>query len=189
MPFTLQQLSDVEDIKQLKHRYFRSIDTGNEADLTSVFTEDVTIDYRGGGYRAKLQGRQNMVDFIGSAFNSDIVAQHHGHCPEISFTGPDSAEGTWYLEDRFIDPIRQEDTIGTAIYRDRYARTADGWKIAHSEYGLSALLGHGYTVDNRAQPEMATFGVFRRRVPPIAMQNRRLPLDHWDRAVVPSDFR
>jgi hypothetical protein len=31
MPFTLQQLSDVEDIKQLKHRYFRSIDTGNEA--------------------------------------------------------------------------------------------------------------------------------------------------------------
>ena len=55
--------------------------------------------------------------------------------------------------------------------------------------GLSALLGHGYTVDNRAQPEMATFGVFRRRVPPIAMQNRRLPLDHWDRAVVPSDFR
>ena len=24
MPFTLQQLSDLEDIKQLKHRYFRS---------------------------------------------------------------------------------------------------------------------------------------------------------------------
>ena len=68
MPFTLQQLSDVEDIKQLKHRYFRSIDTGNEADLTSVFTEDVTIDYRGGGYRAKLQGRQNMNENLLSSF-------------------------------------------------------------------------------------------------------------------------
>lgn len=56
-------------------------------------------------------------------------------------------------------------------------------------FGLSALLGHGYTVDNRAQPEMATFGVFRRRVPPIAMQNRRLPLDHWGQVVVRSDFR
>ena len=55
--------------------------------------------------------------------------------------------------------------------------------------GLSALLGHGYTVDNRAQPEMATFGVFRRRVPPIAMQNRRLPLDHWGQVVDRSDFR
>ena len=52
MPFTLQQLSDLEDIKQLKHRYFRSIDTGNELELASVFTEDVTIDYRGGGYCA-----------------------------------------------------------------------------------------------------------------------------------------
>jgi len=58
-----------------------------------------------------------------------------------------------------------------------------------TQAGLSALLGHGYTVDNRAQPEMATFGVFRRRVPPIAMQNRRLPLDHWGQVVVRSDFR
>jgi hypothetical protein len=134
LKFSVQQLSDLEEIKQLKHCYFRSIDTGNEADLATVFTEDVTIDYRGGGYRARLQGRQNMMDFIGSAFNSDIVAQHQGHCPEISFTGPDSAEGIWYLEDRFIDPIRKEDTIGTALYRDRYVRTAEGWKITHSEY-------------------------------------------------------
>lgn len=134
MKFTTAQLSDLEEIKQLKHRYFRCLDTGNEAELATVFTEDVVIDYRGGGYRARLQGRQAMVDFIGSAFNSDIVAQHHGHCPEIAFTGPDSAEGTWYLEDRFIDPLRREDTIGTALYRDRYVRTDEGWKIARSEY-------------------------------------------------------
>jgi hypothetical protein len=54
--------------------------------------------------------------------------------PEIRFTGPDSAEGTWYLEDRFINPERATDTIGTAIYSDRYVRTPDGWRIAHSEY-------------------------------------------------------
>ena len=134
MPFTLEQLSDLEEIKQLKHRYFRCLDTGNEVELATVFTEDVVIDYRGGGYRASLQGRRNMVDFIGSAFNSDIVAQHHGHCPEIKFTGIDTAEGLWYLEDRFIDPLRQEDTIGTALYRDQYLRTSEGWKIARSEY-------------------------------------------------------
>ena len=134
MPFTLQQLSDLEDIKLLKHAYFRCIDTANEAELIALFTDDVTIDLRGGGYRAQLSGKQNMVDFIGSAFNSDIVAQHHGHMPEIRFTGPDSAEGTWYLEDRFINPERATDTIGTAIYSDRYVRTADGWRIAHSEY-------------------------------------------------------
>lgn len=134
MKFSIAQLSDLEEIKQLKHCYFRSIDTGNASDLATVFTEDVTIDYRGGGYRARLKGRQNMLDFIGSSFNCDVVAQHMGHCPEIRFTGPDSAEGIWYLEDRFIDPVRQQDTIGTALYRDRYVRTPVGWKIAHSEY-------------------------------------------------------
>ncbi len=134
MPFTVQQLSDLEDIKLLKHRYFRAIDTGNEALLTTLFTDDVSIDYRGAGYRAQLKGKTAMIDFIGTAFNSDIIAQHQGHMPEIEFTGPDEASGLWYLEDRFIDPARQTDTIGTAIYRDRYVRTSDGWKIARSEY-------------------------------------------------------
>ena len=134
MTYTLQQLSDLEDIRQLKARYFRCIDTGNEAELATVFAEDVVIDLRGGGYRLRVEGRLNMVDFIGSTFNSDIIAQHHGHTSEIRFTGPDSAEGTWYLQDRFINPDRNEDTTGTALYHDRYVRTADGWKVAHSEY-------------------------------------------------------
>jgi uncharacterized protein (TIGR02246 family) len=134
MPFDPQQLSDLEDIRQLKARYFRCIDTGNEAELAGVFAEDVTIDLRGGGYRLRVEGRDNMVAFIASSFNSDIIAQHHGHTPEIRFTGPDSAQGTWYLEDRFIDPVRGTDTAGSALYHDTYARTDDGWKVQHSEY-------------------------------------------------------
>ncbi len=134
MPFTLQQLSDLEDIKLLKHRYFRGIDTGDEALLATLFTDDVTIDYRGAGYRAQLEGKAAMLDFIGTAFNSDVIAQHQGHMPEIEFTGPDEATGLWYLEDRFIDPVRRTDTIGTALYRDHYVRTDKGWKIARSEY-------------------------------------------------------
>ena len=41
MPFTLQQLSDIEEIKILKHRYFRGIDTADMALLAGLFTEDV----------------------------------------------------------------------------------------------------------------------------------------------------
>lgn len=134
MSYSLQQLSDLEEIRQLKARYFRCIDTGNEAELADCFTEDVTIDLRGGGYRLQVSGREDMVDFIGSSFNSDIVAMHHGHTPEISFTGPDEARGTWYLQDRFIDPVREADTIGTSLYYDLYRRTPDGWRVAHSEY-------------------------------------------------------
>lgn len=134
MGYTLEQLSDMEEIRQLKARYFRCIDTGNEDELATCFTDDVTIDLRGGGYRLSVSGRSDMIDFIGSSFNSDIVAMHHGHTPEISITGPDEAKGTWYLQDRFIDPVRKTDTIGTSLYYDTYRRTADGWKVAASEY-------------------------------------------------------
>ncbi len=134
MAYTLQQLSDLEEIRQLKARYFRCIDTGAESELATLFTDDVTIDLKGGGYRLQVSGRDEMVEFIGSSFNSDIVAMHHGHTPEIAFTSPDEATGTWYLQDRFIDPIRGTDTIGSSLYYDTYRRTSDGWKIAASEY-------------------------------------------------------
>lgn len=134
MAYTLQQLSDLEDIRQLKARYFRCIDTGNHSELATCFTENVAIDLRGGGYRLQVNGREDMVEFIASSFHSDVIAMHHGHTSEIRFTGPDSAEGTWYLEDRFIDFVRGEDCYGTSLYHDRYRRTADGWQVEFSEY-------------------------------------------------------
>jgi hypothetical protein len=134
MTFTLQQLSDLEEIRQLKARYFRCIDTGNHTELATCFTEDVEIDLRGGGYRLRVQGRADMVEFIASSFNSDVIAMHHGHTPEIRFTEPDCATGTWYLEDRFIDAGRREDTIGSSLYHDRYRRTDEGWQVEFSEY-------------------------------------------------------
>ncbi|WP_374281821.1 nuclear transport factor 2 family protein [Novosphingobium sp.] len=134
MSFTLQQLSDLEEIRQLKSRYFRCIDTGNSAELATCFADDIVVDYRGGGYRLVVKGKDDMVEFLASSFHSDIVAMHHGHTPEITFVDADTAKGTWYLEDRFIDPVRGEDTYGTSLYYDTYVRTADGWKLKHSEY-------------------------------------------------------
>lgn len=134
MAFSLQQLSDLEEIRTLKHRYFRGIDTADEALLSGLFTDDVTVAYRGGSYLVRLQGREQMLDFLMSSFNSDAVAMHHGHMPEISLSGADSAEGVWYLEDVFISLERNDVTTGSAIYRDRYRRVDGEWKIAQTEY-------------------------------------------------------
>jgi hypothetical protein len=134
MAYTLQQLSDFEDIRTIKHRYYRGIDTADLELLRSIFTDEVTIDYRGGGYRVQLQGRDNMLEFIANAFHSGFVAMHHGHMPDITLTGDDTAEGLWYLEDIAISLEAKTHTIGSAIYRDRYVREPDGWKISHSEY-------------------------------------------------------
>lgn len=134
MAYTLQQLSDLEEIKQVKHRYFRGIDTADWPLLEGMFTEDVDVEYIGGDYRVGLKGRENMIVFLANSFHSGCQAMHHGHMPEITFTGPDSAEAIWQLEDIFIDHDKQEHTYGTAIYRDAMVREDGAWKIARSVY-------------------------------------------------------
>lgn len=134
MAYTLQQLSDFEDIRTVKHRYFRGIDTADQALLETLFTDDVSVEYRGGGYKVELAGKAKMIDFLMNSFNATAVAMHHGHMPDITLTGDDSAEGIWYLEDIFISLERRDVTTGTAIYRDRYRRVGDSWKIERTEY-------------------------------------------------------
>ena len=134
MAYTLQQLSDFEDIRTLKHRYFRGIDTADWALVRGLFTDDVTVEYRGGGYKVKCNGIEETMLMLANAFPSDALAMHLGHMPEITLTGDDTPEGIWYLEDVFISLERDDHTHGTAIYRDRYRREDGQWKIAHTEY-------------------------------------------------------
>lgn len=134
MAYTLQQLSDLEDIRTLKHRYFRSIDTANLKELSNMFTDDITVEYHGGTYLVKVNGRENMVEYLANSFNANVVAVHQGHMPEIKLTGEDTAEGSWYLEDLFIDLGSRRRTIGTAIYYDTYRRENGEWKISSTRY-------------------------------------------------------
>ena len=46
----VQRLMDIEAIKQLKHAYFRCVDTCNVEELATLFHEDVTVNFKGGGY-------------------------------------------------------------------------------------------------------------------------------------------
>ncbi len=134
MAYTIEQLSDLEDIRTVKHRYFRGIDTADMTLLEPLFTDDIDVDYRGGTYRVRLSGKANMLEFLANSFHSDALAMHHGHMPDITLTGPDSAEGSWYLEDIFINVEAKTHTIGTAIYKDVYRRENGRWKIARTEY-------------------------------------------------------
>jgi len=134
MALTLQQLNDLEEIKVLKHRYFRAIDTADTALLAGLFTEDVAVTYNGGTYKVSLQGREAMLEFLANSFHSGALAMHHGHMPDITLTGDNTATGIWYLEDVFIDLEKDAHTFGTAIYTDRYRREGGTWKIESTYY-------------------------------------------------------
>lgn len=126
-------LEAIELIKQLKSRYFRGIDTADMKVLADCFTEDCSAHFIGGSYELKVNGHDEMMNFLRHSFHQDAASSHFGHTPEITVNG-DEAEGTWYLYDLFYDLARKVCTSGSAIYEDRYVKTPAGWKIRKTGY-------------------------------------------------------
>lgn len=125
-------MDDHEAIRQLKYAYFRLLDLKRFAELGELLTDDATSAYDSG--RMAQSGRAEIVAFLARSIgDAGIVTMHTGHHPEIAVEG-DGATGTWYLEDRVTVPAADLVIAGTALYDDRYRRTADGWRIAHTGY-------------------------------------------------------
>jgi hypothetical protein len=62
-----------------------------------------------------------------------FLTMHQVHHPEVSVDG-DLATGHWYLHDKVIVPAFRFMLEGAAFYDDRYVRTPDGWRVAHTGY-------------------------------------------------------
>jgi hypothetical protein len=125
--------AELEAIRRLKYAYFRTLDLKQFDDLGLLLTEDATAAYEDG--KTTLSGREAIVSWLSEALSSpDIVTEHHGHHPEISFTSATTADGTWYLQDRVIVPSADIEIAGTAFYADRYTLTDGDWRIAHTGY-------------------------------------------------------
>jgi len=140
---TLQRLAAIEDIKQLKARYFRGVDTKDAELLRGVFTADATCDYRGAatdpqeGINAvpltseEIQrGRDVIVPKLMEAV-AQLVTVHHGCMPEIEITSETTARGVWPMVDRLRMPSSAPVAamVGWGHYHETYRREADGWKI------------------------------------------------------------
>ncbi len=80
-------MDDVEAIKQLKARYFRTMDTKDWAGMRRVFTDDVVVDTTdsGGGV---VTGADAFLEFLQQTL-AGAVTVHHGHMPEIALTSSD----------------------------------------------------------------------------------------------------
>jgi len=127
------RIEDIFALHELKYRYFRFLDGKQWDELAECFSTTATAAYDRGKY--SFEGREAILGFLRGALGShEIVSVHNGYNPEIRFTGEDSAEGTWRLEDYLIFREMKTRLRGAAIYSDRYVREAGIWRIAHTGY-------------------------------------------------------
>lgn len=127
--------SDIAEIKQVKYRYLRALDTKHWDDFAQTLAEDVKGDYGPSlGNELHFTDRDALVDFMRTSLGPSIITEHRVDHPEITMDGPDEASATWYLQDRVIAPDFNFMLIGAAFYHDSYRRTPDGWKISATSY-------------------------------------------------------
>ncbi len=118
----VERLLAIEDIKQLKARYFRLMDQKNWDAFEKLFTPDVVFDLREAIFARDqvtkeilksgdlLVRAEQVVDkdwMQRGAANvrrweetilTGVVTAHQGHMPEIEITSPTTARGYWHLE-------------------------------------------------------------------------------------------
>lgn len=119
-------LNDIEAIKQLKARYFRTMDTKDWDAMRQVFSDDVVLDSTGSGGNI-LSGADNVISFLKSSLG-DVVTVHHGHMPEIELTSATRANGVWSMEDLLRWPDGRE-LRGYGHYTESYEKIGDQWFI------------------------------------------------------------
>jgi len=129
-------LMSIEAVRQLKYRYFRTLDLKLWDELGDCLTEDADGSYGTQVYGDKLAlaGREAIVGFMRDKLTTGIITVHVAQHPEIEVDG-DEATGSWCFEDTVIVPDFKVLIRGAGYYTDRYRREADGrWRIAATSY-------------------------------------------------------
>ena len=144
----LAKFAAIEDIRQLKSRYFRYLDTKDWERMATVFRSDAVFDLRAGG---KVEvgndpaddaniyhGSEAIIAFLSSAM-VDVVSVHHGHGHEVSIDTPLNAHGVIAMEDIIISKDSGALILkGYGHYHEDYVCEDGDWRIARSR--LSRLM-------------------------------------------------
>lgn len=128
----IEALIAIEDIKRLKARYFRLVDTKQWAELRTLFTDDAKLSFPENAIVDMMP--DEWVGLLDAHLNS-CVSIHHGHTPEIKVTAPDRASGIWAMEDElFFTPgtgFGDANHIrGAGHYHETYVKQDGQWRFS-----------------------------------------------------------
>ena len=133
----IDELQAIEQIKKLKARYFRCMDTKDWDGFANVFAPDAVMDMssemRDGQTEGEgvTHGARAIAAFVRGAVDA-VETVHHGHMPEIEITSDTTATGTWAMEDMLRWPADApiDEMHGYGHYHETYEKIDGQWRIA-----------------------------------------------------------
>jgi hypothetical protein len=130
--------ADIEQLRTLKARYCRYLDTHQWEAFRQLLTEDVVLKFYDteGQLQRQVDGRQAVMNEVPAYLNpSRSVHQVKHH--EIELLTPTSATGIWAMEDilTFTNPTHSPvaQVHGFGYYHERYEKQEGHWRITGFE--------------------------------------------------------
>lgn len=123
-----RRLSDIEEIRQLRYRYWHAIRDGRVEDVLKLFSSNPTVDFG----RGPSRGKEAVAELYRSSVGTWKPGGQYprGYSPEIEITGENSARGHWMVEVKTLDKEKRlVYTIGL-LYDEEYLREQGQWKIS-----------------------------------------------------------
>lgn len=136
----LEKLLAIEEIRQLRPKYFRVIDAKQFDELEEIFTPDAVFDsreavadpikgqYPGFPVSPVSVGREAVVQGIIAGMPEALQSCHMGHTGEIEILSDTTAKGVIPFPDRLIIPGVLA-TAGYGYYFDEYEKIDGKWRI------------------------------------------------------------
>ncbi|MFI5047205.1 MAG: nuclear transport factor 2 family protein [Acidimicrobiia bacterium] len=125
----MEWLVACEEIRRLKARYFRAVDTKSWDLLAEVFAPDAVS---GPNERGDVTvGIEAITERLRNALG-EVQTVHQGHSPEVELTSPTTADAVWAQEDHLWGfPAGSTGRVhGYGHYYDTYVKLDGGWRIA-----------------------------------------------------------
>ncbi|MCB2076424.1 MAG: nuclear transport factor 2 family protein [Novosphingobium sp.] len=129
----IERLLAIEEIQQLKARYFLGIDF-HDWDLwrREVWAPDARLEVPELG--KSVGPRDELIAWVKER-TGEQVSVHHGHMPIIEIMSDTTATGLWAMEDRLYRPKGHPDyedgafILGFGHYHETYVKLDVGWRI------------------------------------------------------------
>lgn len=131
----LQTLLTLEEIRAVKARYCRLLDSKDWNGFAALFTEDAVMDVSEDTGHPPITGIPAIIAQVRFAVDH-AASSHQVHSPEITLEGRDLAHGLWAMQDRVVWqagrlPIPGIGSItGYGQYHETYRCEGGVWKIA-----------------------------------------------------------
>jgi hypothetical protein len=129
----IERLVAIEEIRQLKAKYFYGYDHKDWAMWRDeVWAPEGRLEVP--EMNRNIGPREAMMEWV-LAQSADQVSVHHGHTPIIEITSDTTATGIWAMEDRIYRskeyPLNGDTAfvLGFGHYHEAYVKLAVGWRI------------------------------------------------------------